>query len=115
MIEKQYQEIKEQVPSIEKYPKEIKLIEEYLNTIGVEVEQTTIVFWNHIITLLERIDSDEQNDLEIEQTEVMSQEAVELTEGLREHLRRFRKFDTTSFENYLLTIYFEQIKNYEEN
>lgn len=115
MIEKQYQEIKEQVPSIEKYPKEVELIEEYFNKIGVEVEQTTVVFWNHIITLLERIDSDEQNDLEIEQTEVMSKEATVLTDGLIEHLRRFRKFNITSFEKYLLTIYFEQIKNYKEN
>ncbi|WP_028273447.1 hypothetical protein [Atopococcus tabaci] len=114
MKAEQYTVIKEHVPDIEKYSKEVGLIEEFFVEKNLQIEKTTPVFWNHVITLMERIDNDEQNDLDLDQTEEMSKTAKELTKDFVDHLNQSRAFETTDFENYLLTIYFEQLKNEKE-
>lgn len=105
----QYKEIEEHVPAIEKYLKEVKVIEAFFKEKELSVENTTPMFWNHIITLLERIDENAQNEIEISDAEEMSSHAQELTNEFENILNDKRKFDLTEFENYMMTIHFEQI------
>lgn len=109
MEEAQYVEIKEHVPAFENYKAEVRLIEQFFEEKNIEIESTTIIFWNHIITLLERVDEDEQNTTE-EPVDRMSDEAQKLTDDFKQFLNSHRPFELTGLEHYLLTIYFEQFK-----
>ncbi|WP_440896588.1 hypothetical protein ACS127_00850 [Amphibacillus sp. Q70] len=110
MKETQYNAIKEHVPAIDNYPKEVQLTEQFCIEKGIAVEQTAVVFWNHIITLLERIDEDDQNSTEQTPAEEMSKQAQELTGDYVDFMNSHRPFDITAFEKYLITIHFEQLK-----
>lgn len=109
MKEQHYNEIKEHVPSIVHYQKEVQLIEHFFNEKQLNIEEATPVFWNHVITLFKRIDADEQNHLELDPPEEMSEDAQKLVTEFEEYLDQHRAFDISEFEKYLLTIYFEQL------
>lgn len=105
----QYEEIEKQVPAIGRYTTEVVNIETFFIEKELDIQKTTPVFWNHVITLLERVDEDEQNSLETDDVDLMSKEAIQLTEEFIYYLNAKRPFGITEFESYLLTIYFEQL------
>lgn len=110
MKETQYNEIKEHVASIDQYSKEVELIEAFFESKDINIEDATVIFWNHLVTLLERVDEDSQNSSEEEPADKMSEEAQQLTDEFQAYLHNHRPFYLTDFEHYLLTIYFEQYK-----
>lgn len=108
----QYQEIKQYVPAVDQYSKEVELIESFFAEKDLEIQKTDAVFWNHLITLFERIDKGEQNTDEIDASiDEMSAEAQELTTDFVTYMNAHRPFPISQFEHFLLTIYFEQLKN----
>lgn len=115
MKESQYQAVAEHVPAIQNYSKEVKSVEQFLEKEGLKVEETTAVFWNHFITLLERIDEGTQNDLEFDGADEMSQAAQQMTAEFADFMNESRPFEVTEFEKYLLTLYFEQLIKGEDN
>lgn len=105
----QFKEIEEHVPQISEYVKEVEWIERFFEEKELDIKQTTPVFWNHIITLLERVDQNEQNSMETNDVDKMSAEAEALTEEFAQYIGERRSFEITDFEKFLLTIYFEQL------
>lgn len=109
MEKSKYQTIAEHVPAIHNYEKEVAIVEQFFEEKGLSIQDTTVVFWNHLITLLERIDDQQQNVMEFEGADEMSQEAQQMTDEFSAFMHQHRSFDLTQFEKYLLTLYFEQL------
>src|SRR5699024_1866459 len=104
-----YKEIEEHVPQINEYVREVEWIEEFFGEKELDIRQTTPIFGNHIITLLERVDQNEQNSMETNDVDKMSAEAETLTDEFACYIDERRSFEITDFEKFLLTIYFEQL------
>lgn len=102
-------EIQKHVPATNEFLPEIKYVEIFLKEKNFDINETSVLFWNHFITLLERIDENNQNNFDLEDTEALSTEAKKLTQEFEEYLNRYRSFNLTPFEKYLMEIYFEQI------
>lgn len=109
MDAKQYKEIEAQVPTIANYGKEVEQIEAFFNAKALKVEETTPVFWNHVLTLFERIDEGVQNEFDMSEVDVMSAEAQQLTDEFEAFIQHERAFSLTEFESYLVSLYFEQL------
>lgn len=116
MNKKQYKEIEAQVPTIINYTKEVKIIEAFFEKSALKIEETTEIFWNHVLTLFERIDEGEQNEYDMSEVDEMSIEAREMTEKFEVFVGQERAFSLTDFERYLVSLYFEQlIKGADDN
>jgi hypothetical protein len=116
MRREKYEEIEEQVPIIVNYPKEVEYVEAFLDTKGLEAEKMTVIFWNHLITLFERVDEGEQNEMDLSDADELSKEAQDLSKEFEVYMQTYRSFELTEFENYLMQIHFEQIlKGEQEN
>lgn len=116
MDAKQYKEIEAQVPAIRNYATEVDVIEEFFKTQGLKLEETTPIFWNHVLTLFERIDEGVQNEFDMSEVDLMSLAAQQMTDAFEAFVKAKRAFDLTAFESYLVSLYFEQlIKGADEN
>lgn len=116
MDAKQYKEIEAQVPAIRDYDKEVKLIEQFFESQGLKIEETTPIFWNHVLTLFERIDEGVQNEFDMSEVDEMSPAAQKMTQAFEAFMQQERAFALTAFESYLVSLYFEQlIKGADEN
>lgn len=108
-------EIKEELASyfsdIEKYNSEISQIELALNEMGYKQSLgNDIVFWNHILTLIQRVYSQSQNNYKFTQTGEISKCSIEKAELLITKLTCLKEHVVNKFEIYLLAIYFEKEK-----
>lgn len=116
MDAKQYKEIEAQVPAIAQYAKEVEVIEAFFEAKALKIEETTPIFWNHVLTLFERIDEGVQNEFDMSEVDLMSVEAQKMTDEFEAFVKKERAFDLTAFESYLVSLYFEQlIKGADEN
>lgn len=101
MVEK----VKEYFPNIENYSKEINLTEKFFSKIGVDESLMDEVFWNHLLSLLERIDTNIQNSLEFSESDEISEKEKDVVKNYIEEMNLIRNFDITDFEKFLLEIY----------
>lgn len=116
MDAKQYKEVEAQVPTIANYSKEVEVIEAFFEAKALKIEETTPIFWNHILTLFERIDEGVQNEFDLSEVDKMSLGAQEMTDEFEAFMKEERAFELTAFESYLVSLYFEQlIKGADEN
>lgn len=92
------------------YKKEVSQIEHFLsrNLLKLDTDLAP-VFWNHMLSLLVRIDANEMNDMEIDDNFVPDAEAVDLTTQLGNELSKIRNFDVTKFEEFLLLLYIQRL------
>jgi len=109
MKPEKFEEIEEHVNAINDYLDEIEYVESFFEKKKMNINDTNVMFWNHLITLFERIDEDDQNNLDLEDVEKPSDEAQLLTKEFEAHLNNYRPFELTKFEKYLMQIHFEQI------
>lgn len=115
MEQTQYEEIEKHVPSIKEYADEVNEIVLFFKEKNLNIEKTSPMFWNHVITLLDRVDQGEQNEIELEDSEEMSVYTQQLTADFEKQINQLRTFNLTGFESYMLTIHFEQIIKENEN
>lgn len=104
-----YDEVEIHVPSIIHYSKEVENVEKFLRMKDINPDILSIIFWNHFITLLERIEGGNQNELELTDTEELSKDAQELTKEFVVYMKSHHVFELTEFEEYLIQIHFEQL------
>lgn len=101
-----------QIENMEKYEIEVKFIDDFLKSENLRVKEASKgFFWNHFVTLFERIDADEMNTLDIDETFVAEQQAIDLTSKLKNELMKIRKFSVTEFEEFLILIYIQILFN----
>jgi len=109
MKQEKFEQIEKHVTTINQYLDEVKYVELFLEEKEIDINKTSVMFWNHLITLFERIDENNQNNLDLEDAETTSTEAQLLTQEFENYLDTYRSFNLTEFEKYLMEIYFEQI------
>lgn len=98
------------VPKINDYQEEIHYIYKFFENYNIDIHSIPVIFWNHIVTLFERIEKNEQNEMHLDQSVQMSDDAQKFTKEFVEYLNGYTRFSISNFEFYLLTVYFEQIK-----
>lgn len=91
--------------SIDQYQKEIDLTQEFFRSKNIPIDNLDEIYWNHLLTLLNRVDTNSQNNMEIEELEDISEEATLLTNEFENYLSQHREFTLTPFESMLLNIY----------
>ncbi|MGY3776366.1 hypothetical protein [Helcococcus sueciensis] len=104
-----YKQLSENIENISEYTNEIEKTEEFFLSRKINKETLDEVFWNHLITLLERIDNDEQNDLEMDELDEISKEAKDLLDEYISEMNKIRNFDVNNFEKKLLSIYTQRM------
>lgn len=104
-----YEKSKEIFPNIDDYEVEIFEIESFLKELNVEEKYLDLVFWNHMISLFERIDTDSQNDMDIEDFDEIHEETKRVTQDLVKRLNVIRQFNITNMENLLINIHIEKM------
>lgn len=109
MDEKIYKNISENIKNISNYKKEIKITEEFFSSKQVNLRTLDEVFWNHLLTLFERIDLHEQNNLELDQIEEISDEAKNILDEYVIEMNKIRDFNINDFEKMLLSIYTQRM------
>lgn len=102
------------IKNIEQFNEEIQITEQFFFKKDLNHKVMDEVFWNHILSLINRIDSNEQNDLEVYDMEEIGENAIELMEEYVIEMSRYRKFNVTNFEKMLLSIYTQRMLNEEE-
>lgn len=97
-------------PNLDKYKVEINVTDKFFKDKGISEDKLDQVFWNHMISLWERIDKDEQNDLDIENMEEFSDEANKILEDYILELSKHRNFEINDFEKMLVAIYMQRMQ-----
>lgn len=90
---------------LDSYHKEISATEDFFQGKGIDAEKLDEIYWNHLLTLFDRIDTHTQNDMPTEEYPGISLEARSFTEEFVGHLQKHRDFTLTPFESLLLDIY----------
>ncbi|MBP1920708.1 hypothetical protein [Youngiibacter multivorans] len=102
--------LEQHVRDIRNYMLEVEVIERFLEDNLLELkEDHRLLFWNHFITLFKRIDQNEQNNLDKEETFTAEKEAEMLTAKLHDKLMEVRNFKTTEFEEFLVLVYMQML------
>lgn len=104
-----YEEIEKHVPNIVNYSEEVEHIKAFFERKGINIEKVPIIFWNHIITLFERIEEGDQNEFDLTDVDELSKEAGGITKEFTSYMQKKHSFKLTEFETYLIKIHFEQI------
>lgn len=109
MEKKTKEQLQKYHPNLDSYDKEIKVVEDFFTSKGYGLMiETDEVFWNHMISLIQRMDDNSLNEMEvdIEIDEIFYDNANELIALLKE----VREVTITEFELFLLAIYFQKFK-----
>lgn len=109
MKTKKYNKLKKDVLSTEVYTSDIQLIEQFLFEKELDTEKTTIFFWNHMISLLKRIDNNHQHSADQHLPPETNKEVIDLTREFTLFMASKRKFNVTPVETYLLSVYLKQL------
>lgn len=109
MDEGKFKEVEKHVPVINQYLEEVQYVEDFINERNLDSDKTTLLFWNHLITLFERVDESDQNNFDLDEVDELSKESEELTKDFEAYINDRRPFDLTAFEHYLMQVHFEQI------
>lgn len=104
-----YNNISETIPDLNKYSLEIETTELFFKRKGIKESKLDEVFWNHLITLFGRIDTDSQNDIEMDEFEEISDKAKLLLDEYINEISNIRNFNINNFEKKLLTIYTQRM------
>lgn len=110
MDEEKFKEIEKHVPKINQYLEEVQYVEDFLDEKKLKINKTNLLFWNHLITLFERVDENDQNQFDLDEVDELSKESEKLTRSFETYIHKRRAFDLTEFERYLMQVHFEQIK-----
>lgn len=103
-------ELEQRIKDIGDYRSEVEVIEKFLKDHELPLnEEHRLLFWNHFITLFKRVDQNEMNELDKEESFVAEEEAVKLTEVLHGRLMEIRDFNITEFEEFLLLVYMQML------
>lgn len=96
-------------PNLKQYEKEIVLIEQFFQENGFfeQIEENE-VFWNHMLSLIQRMDEKSLNDMEVD----LELKEAYLTQAktLIDTLSTVRDVEITEFELFLLGIYFQKFQ-----
>ncbi|MGI6510669.1 MAG: hypothetical protein ACOX1L_08890 [Erysipelotrichaceae bacterium] len=106
--------LEETFPDLDNYKTEIDITDKFFKDRGISDDKLDQVFWNHMISLWERIDKNEQNDLEIENMEEFSKEAKNLLEEYILEVSKHRNFEINNFEKMLVAIYMQRMQEEEK-
>ena len=66
------------------------------------------MFWNHYLSLIQRIRKNEQNEFELEKSDEITEKSMEKSEQFVKKVAYLRENNITNLERYLLAIYFEK-------
>lgn len=109
MRTKKFNKLKNDVLSTEEYTKDIQLIEQFLSEKELDTDKTTILFWNHMVSLLKRIDTNQQHTTDKHLPPETNKEVIGITRSFIFFMASKRKFNITPTETYLLSVYFKQL------
>lgn len=104
-----YKNISENIENISNYTNEIEKTEKFFVSKKINMNSLDEVFWNHLITLFERIDSDEQNDFELDKLDEITDKAKKLLDEYIVEMNKIRNFNINEFEKKLLSIYTQRM------
>ncbi|AMC93849.1 hypothetical protein AOC36_07580 [Erysipelothrix larvae] len=102
-----HEELRQYFANIDTLHQEIKTMEDAIETLNFNQEiLDDILFWNHYLSLVERVYNHAQNDLEFEDTGEIPQECIDVSKELFKTHKLLKDYDITDFETYLFAIYF---------
>lgn len=104
-----YLALKKYITNIEDFTREIKDIEAFFENQNIDCNRLDLVFWNHMLSLFNRIDQGEQNNLELGAMDEVSKQAEALGYSLIESLKAIRNFELTEMERLLINIHMAKI------
>jgi|GEM_PF-2850792 hypothetical protein len=98
------------IENVEVYLPQLAFVADFLDKHQVEVNPDNFeTFWNHIATLLERITTKAQNELEIPDEHGLMDRSLELAAELDDAIKmQFGSSSITEFEKFLIALYIDQ-------
>lgn len=109
MEESIYSSLSKNIVNIDNYEREIKETEKFFYSKNIKKSKLDEIFWNHLLSLFERIDSNLQNDLESYKIEGITKESEILLEEYIKYISKIRNFSINNFERMLLNIYTQRM------
>ncbi len=97
--------LKEYHPDIDKFSKFIEITEKFFQEKNLLLKENEELFFNHLISLIKRIEQNSQTDSELIDLNDFSDETKKLTEKFINKLQ----INITEFEKMLLYIHFQKI------
>lgn len=102
--------LEQNIATIRNYLNEIECIERFLKSQDLNIgEEDKAVFWNHFVSLFDRVDKNEMNSLEIDFSFEPSVETLLITKLLISELKVLRNFEITEFEEVLIVLYMQKL------
>lgn len=96
---------------VKQYTREIEKVESFLKGNHFLVGLTDRTFWNHILTLLRRVDQNDQNEMPFDTEDIgLEERTIHITEDFKKYMAKDRPFCLTDFETKLLQVYFQKMK-----
>lgn len=98
------------IENVEVYLPQLEFVADFLDKHQIEVNPENFeTFWNHIATLLERITTQVQNELEIPEEHGVANRSLELASQLDKEIEvKFGSSSITEFEKFLIALYIDQ-------